>query len=193
MNWFVLSLACAFFMSTAETLSKLLMRKNDEWTVGTALVVLALPFIFPLLIGRDSLPFSTDLIILLIFQIHGGPVPPHGGNCRVAHESSQGESQLERSQYDMGRPRRAGNRPEHDSAFSRHSARPGFVYDFREAHQFDLQRYIRRHRLQGRAHKRQTAWHECHVIGSSYSLPCHIGALQASRPFRTGIEISSAF
>jgi uncharacterized membrane protein len=69
MNWFVLSLACAFLMSTTETLSKLLMRENDEWTVGTALVVLALPFIFPLLIGRDSLPFSTDLIILLIFQI----------------------------------------------------------------------------------------------------------------------------
>lgn len=69
MNWFVLSLACAFFMSTAESLSKLVMRDNDEWTVGTAMVVLALPFILPLLIGRESLPLSKDLMILIIVQI----------------------------------------------------------------------------------------------------------------------------
>jgi uncharacterized membrane protein len=56
-------------MSTSETLSKLLMRDNDEWTIGTAMVVLALPFLLPLLIGRDSLPVTRDLMILLAIQI----------------------------------------------------------------------------------------------------------------------------
>lgn len=69
MNWFVLSLLCAYFMSTSETLSKLLMRDNDEWTIGTAMVVLALPFLLPLLIGRDSLPVTRDLMILMAIQI----------------------------------------------------------------------------------------------------------------------------
>ena len=69
MNWFVLSLLCAYFMATAETLSKVLMRDNDEWTIGTAMVTLALPFLLPLLIGRDSLPLSRDLMILIAIQI----------------------------------------------------------------------------------------------------------------------------
>jgi drug/metabolite transporter (DMT)-like permease len=69
MNWFVLALTCAFFMSTAETLSKLLMRQNDEWTIGSASVVLALPFLLPFLLARESLPLSQDLVILIIIQI----------------------------------------------------------------------------------------------------------------------------
>lgn len=69
MNWFVLSLLCAYFMATAETLSKILMRDNDEWTIGTAMVVLALPFILPLLVGRASLPITRDLMILIAIQI----------------------------------------------------------------------------------------------------------------------------
>ena len=69
MNWFVLSLVCAYFMSTSETLSKLLMRDNDEWTTGTAMVALALPFLLPLLVGRGTLPLSRDLILLIAIQI----------------------------------------------------------------------------------------------------------------------------
>lgn len=69
MDWFILSLICAFFKSTTETLSKLLMKDNDEWTIGTALVVLALPFILPLLIGRESFPLSRELLVLIIIQI----------------------------------------------------------------------------------------------------------------------------
>ena len=69
MNWFVLSLACAYFMSTAETLSKHLMQDNDEWTIGTGMIVLALPFLLPLLAGRDTFPLSRDLVILIIIQI----------------------------------------------------------------------------------------------------------------------------
>ena len=69
MNWFALSLVCAFFMSTGETLSKLLMRDNDEWTTGTAMVVLALPFLLPLLVGRGTLPLSRDLMVLIAIQI----------------------------------------------------------------------------------------------------------------------------
>lgn len=65
MNWFVLSLACAYFMSTSELFSKLLMRENDEWTTGCAMVLLSLPFLVPLLIGRDSLPLSQDLILVV--------------------------------------------------------------------------------------------------------------------------------
>jgi len=68
-NWFALSLVCAFFMSTGETLSKLLMRDNDEWTTGTAMVVLALPFLLPLLVGRGTLPLSRDLMVLIAIQI----------------------------------------------------------------------------------------------------------------------------
>lgn len=69
MNWFVLSLVCAYFMSTAEVFSKLLMRENDEWTVGCCVVLVALPFLVPLLIGRDALPLSQDLFILIAIQI----------------------------------------------------------------------------------------------------------------------------
>jgi uncharacterized membrane protein len=69
MNWFVLSLACAYFMSTSELFSKLLMRENDEWTTGSAMVLVSLPFLVPLLIRRDSLPVSWDLIALVAIQI----------------------------------------------------------------------------------------------------------------------------
>ena len=69
MNWFVLSLICAYFTSTAEVLSKLLMRDNDEWTVGCAMLLVALPFLVPLLAGRESLPLSRDLFILIAVQI----------------------------------------------------------------------------------------------------------------------------
>jgi uncharacterized membrane protein len=68
-NWFVLSLICAYFMSTAEVLSKLLMRDNDEWTVGCAVLLVALPFLVPLLIGRGPLPLSRDLFVLIAVQI----------------------------------------------------------------------------------------------------------------------------
>jgi uncharacterized membrane protein len=68
-NWFVLSLVCAYFMSTAEVFSKLLMRENDEWTVGSCTVLVALPFLVPLLMGRDTLPLSRDLFILIAIQI----------------------------------------------------------------------------------------------------------------------------
>ncbi|MBW1675822.1 MAG: EamA family transporter [Deltaproteobacteria bacterium] len=65
MNWFVLSLGCAYFMSTGEVLSKVLMRDNDEWTVGCAMILVAIPFLLPLLIGRDSFPLSQDLILVV--------------------------------------------------------------------------------------------------------------------------------
>jgi uncharacterized membrane protein len=68
-NWFVLSIGCAYFMSTSETLSKLLMQDNDEWTTGTAMIALALPFLLPLLVGRGTLPLSRDLILLIAIQI----------------------------------------------------------------------------------------------------------------------------
>jgi drug/metabolite transporter (DMT)-like permease len=69
MNWFVLSLACAYFMSTSELFSKLLMRENDEWTTGSAMVLVSLPLLIPLLIKRDSLPVSWDLIALVAILI----------------------------------------------------------------------------------------------------------------------------
>jgi len=69
MNWFVLSLVCAYFMSTSEVLSKLLMRENDEWTVGSGIILMSLPFLAPLLIGIDSFPLSQDLIVLMAILI----------------------------------------------------------------------------------------------------------------------------
>jgi len=69
MNWFVLSLVCAYFMSTSELFSKLLMRENDEWTTGCAMVLLSLPFLVPLLIGRDSFPLGQDLILVVCIAI----------------------------------------------------------------------------------------------------------------------------
>jgi uncharacterized membrane protein len=56
-------------MSTAEVLSKLLMRDNDEWTVGCAVLLVALPFLLPLLIGRGPLPLSRALLLLIAIQI----------------------------------------------------------------------------------------------------------------------------
>jgi uncharacterized membrane protein len=69
MNWFVLSLTCAYFMSTSEVFSKLLMRDNDEWTTGSGMVLVALPFLVPLLMDRDSLPLSRDLILVVSIAI----------------------------------------------------------------------------------------------------------------------------
>jgi uncharacterized membrane protein len=68
-NWFILSIVCAYFMSTSEVLSKLLMRDNDEWTVGCAVLLVALPFLVPLLIGKGPLPLSRDLLLLIAIQI----------------------------------------------------------------------------------------------------------------------------
>jgi uncharacterized membrane protein len=69
MNWFLLSLLCAYLTSTSETFSKFLMRENDEWTTGCATVLVSLPFIAPLLMGRDTFPWSMDLVLLLGVQI----------------------------------------------------------------------------------------------------------------------------
>lgn len=69
MNWFVLSLVCAYFMSTGEVLSKLLMRENDEWTIGSGIILMSLPFLVPLVIGMDSFPLSQDLIVLIAILI----------------------------------------------------------------------------------------------------------------------------
>ena len=69
MNWFLLSLVCAYFMSTSELFSKLLMRDNDEWTIGCGMVLMSLPFLVPLLIGRDSFPLSQNLIIVVAIAI----------------------------------------------------------------------------------------------------------------------------
>ena len=69
MKWFALSLACAYFTSTSETLSKLLMRDNDEWITGSGVILVSLPFIIPLLIGRHAFPVSKDLICLMGVQI----------------------------------------------------------------------------------------------------------------------------
>jgi drug/metabolite transporter (DMT)-like permease len=56
-------------MSTSELFSKLLMRENDEWTTGCAMVLLSLPFLVPLLIGRDSFPLGRDLILVVCIAI----------------------------------------------------------------------------------------------------------------------------
>ena len=69
MNWFVLSLICAYLMSTSEVLSKLLMRENDEWTIGSGILLMSLPFLVPLAIRMDSFPISQDLIVLIAIQI----------------------------------------------------------------------------------------------------------------------------
>ena len=69
MNWFVLSLACAYFMSTSEALSKVLMRDNDEWTTGTAIVTASFPLMALLLLGRETFPVSMDLLVLMAVQI----------------------------------------------------------------------------------------------------------------------------
>ena len=69
MKWFLLSLACAYLTSTGETFSKFLMRQNDEWTTGCATILVSLPFITPLLIGRDTFPLSMDLLLLMCVQV----------------------------------------------------------------------------------------------------------------------------
>jgi len=68
-KWFLLSLACAYLTSTGEAFSKFLMRQNDEWTTGCATILVSLPFITSLLIGRDGFPLSMDLLLLLCIQI----------------------------------------------------------------------------------------------------------------------------
>ncbi|NVM22490.1 MAG: EamA family transporter [Desulfobacterales bacterium] len=69
MDWFAISLACAYFMSTSEVFSKLLLRDNDEWTTGCGMVLASLPFMAPLIMGRDSLPLSRDLLLLVSIAI----------------------------------------------------------------------------------------------------------------------------
>ncbi len=69
MSWFVLSLACAYLTSTSEVFSKFLMRDNDEWITGCAVVLVTLPFLVPLLIGRHGFALSADLVLLISVQI----------------------------------------------------------------------------------------------------------------------------
>lgn len=69
MNWFVLSLAAAYFFSTGDVLSKLLLRDNDEWTSGCAISLASLPFLIPLLIVRGTFLPSRELILLVCILI----------------------------------------------------------------------------------------------------------------------------
>ena len=69
MNWFVLSLAAAYFFSTGDVLSKLLLRDNDEWTSGCAISLASLPFLIPLLIVRETFLPSRELILLVCILI----------------------------------------------------------------------------------------------------------------------------
>ena len=45
------------------------MRKNDEWTTGSVILLASLPFMIPFLLGRDSFPLSKELILLISIQI----------------------------------------------------------------------------------------------------------------------------
>lgn len=45
------------------------MRQNDEWTAGAATILVCLPLMTFLLIGRDTFPLSSDLLLLLCIQI----------------------------------------------------------------------------------------------------------------------------
>jgi len=45
MNWFVLAVICAFFTSTAATISKLLLRRHTETTIAWMLFLITLPFL----------------------------------------------------------------------------------------------------------------------------------------------------
>jgi drug/metabolite transporter (DMT)-like permease len=69
MDWLLLSLVCACFTSTGETFSKFLMRENDEWTTGWAVILVSLPFVTPLLALRPVPPVGRDLALLLCVQI----------------------------------------------------------------------------------------------------------------------------
>jgi uncharacterized membrane protein len=56
-------------MSTSELFSKILMRENDEWITGSSILLLAIPFLLPLLIGRDLPPLNRELILLMAIAI----------------------------------------------------------------------------------------------------------------------------
>lgn len=73
MNWFILSLLCAFFSASADALSKKSLAKSNEYLVAWVHVGFAMPFLlllFPFIeIPRLDIHFFTVVIVLLPLEI----------------------------------------------------------------------------------------------------------------------------
>ena len=69
MNWFVIALCCAFFTSCSDGVAKHLMRDNDQWIVGSILMLAGIPVFFVIFLGQELKPVSSDLIWLLAIAV----------------------------------------------------------------------------------------------------------------------------
>jgi drug/metabolite transporter (DMT)-like permease len=65
MNWFFLALGCAFCTACCDSISKRVMRTNDEWITGTVILGIAIVFLIPVWLSQHHRPLSLDLVLLL--------------------------------------------------------------------------------------------------------------------------------
>jgi drug/metabolite transporter (DMT)-like permease len=64
MNWFFIALTCAFSTACCDGLSKYIMRDNDEWITGTAILGISLVFMLPVFLSCECKPFTPELAVL---------------------------------------------------------------------------------------------------------------------------------
>lgn len=71
--WPLYAILCAFFTATTDALSKIGMRDNDEYTIGWIRIILALPFLLPLLflfeIPETDRLFWVAVLLLLPLEV----------------------------------------------------------------------------------------------------------------------------
>lgn len=69
MNWFLIALLCAFFTSCCDGVAKRLTQDNDEWIVGSILLLAGLPVFFPVFLSQEVKPVSVELVQLLVVAL----------------------------------------------------------------------------------------------------------------------------
>ncbi len=69
MSWFSIALTCAFLTAGCDAISKRIMRENDEWITGSAILAISFLFLVPVFLSLDRKPFTVDLAILLAIAL----------------------------------------------------------------------------------------------------------------------------
>ena len=64
-TWIMVGLCCAFFAACCDTVSKFIMRDNDEWLTGAGMLVGALALLSPLFFIVDFKAITRELALLL--------------------------------------------------------------------------------------------------------------------------------
>lgn len=71
--WLLMALSCAFFTATSTSISKIILKRNDEYLVGWLSLIMAAPFLLSILLWIDipklDIVFYRSVLILLPLEM----------------------------------------------------------------------------------------------------------------------------